>query len=120
MAYSWLDGDPAAQKDYDSAMTAYRLDPQDSHNAYNVGVALVRLERYQEAIDMFRTAVSLDHTSAYSYQSLGVAYEYLKQYQNAKESFIQAIDFYKKQNVNGKYDHFITDLEKSISTMPVN
>lgn len=117
-AYVWLDGEPALEKAYESAMTAHRLDPEDRHYAYVVANTLVRMERYEEAVAMYEKAISLDHTFAAAYRGLGVAYQYLNVNDKAKENYEKAIEFYTKTNEAGKNDGEIEVIRGYIANLP--
>lgn len=110
-AYLWLDGEPAAEKAYENAMAAYRIDPKDRHYAYLGGRSLMRLGRYAEAITMLEQAAALDHTYASAYQSLGVSYQALGQKGKAIENYQKAIEFYAKANDKGQNDQTIAAIE---------
>ncbi len=117
-AYLWLDGDPAAEKAYDNAMTAYRLDPQERHILHTLGRALIGLKRYEESVTVLEKAIALDHTYAEVYQTLAYAYAQLGQNDKARSNYVSAIEFYTKTNTKGQYDRLIRGLQDARKALP--
>jgi len=83
-------------------ITAAKLDPQDKKIYNNMGLALGKLGRYDEALDAFKKAE--DEASAYN--NLGCIYLAQKKYREASAAFQKAVElnpkYYEKAKENMK------------------
>ncbi|MGH1366902.1 MAG: tetratricopeptide repeat protein [Calditrichia bacterium] len=101
-----------AIQNYDGALYAFNkadsLSPGDGVLKYNHGVALFRLERFDEAADYFTEAVKLnDYLDAHLY--LGAIYEQRGEYEKALERFR-----YRVANKGGEEDVYVREAMQGI------
>jgi tetratricopeptide (TPR) repeat protein len=84
-------------------ITAAKLDPQDKKIYNNMGLALGKLGRYDEALEAFKKAG--DEASAYN--NLGCVYLAQNKYREAAGAFQKAVElnpkYYEKARENMKY-----------------
>ena len=84
-----------ALREPDSAIVAYRaalsLDPEDVWSMNNLGLVLIRAERYEEALPPLARAVELRPTAPVFRNNLGMALEHVGQYAAAREAYRGAL-----------------------------
>jgi tetratricopeptide (TPR) repeat protein len=89
-----LEGNPGPD-DFTRALASFRtamdLAPQEATVQFNVGTALYRLERFEEAVPHLRAAVVADPGYVDAWGNLGVAQQKLNQLPQAIESYRQAL-----------------------------
>ncbi|GHO95422.1 hypothetical protein KSF_054700 [Reticulibacter mediterranei] len=64
---------------------------RDTDNIVNLSIALIKLEKYQEALEAFEQAISLDPNNARIFLAKGTLLIMLNRHQEALEAFEQAI-----------------------------
>ncbi len=81
--------------DFNSACNVYfeilKLDPNSASVCSNLGAALVRMNRFQEAIHYCDKAIALDPQDADPYHNRGTAFLEIKEYSKAIDSYNRAI-----------------------------
>jgi tetratricopeptide (TPR) repeat protein len=63
------------------------LDPKEKQSLYNLGLMLFKMERYDEAVDVFKQCLALDPDYAYAWFQIGLAYFNQKNYRAAVEPY---------------------------------
>lgn len=81
---------------YEESMAWYekaiRLNYADKRKAYNnLGVALTRLGRLNEAVEAFKRSIELDPLYHEAHNNIGETYKFLGEYDRALESYEQAV-----------------------------
>ena len=61
------------------------------HAWYNLGVAYINLNRYNDAIEAYRQALRINPEDADAWNNLGIAYRHLNRYNDAIEAYRQAL-----------------------------
>lgn len=81
--------------DLDGAAEQFRqaseLDPVNAGAHYNLGLALAKLKRAQEARSQFQEAIALDPKFVLAYNALGLSYKKAGQFIEAQTAFRQAL-----------------------------
>src|SRR4030095_16333762 len=78
-----------AIESFDEGLSFNTLQHEIIYN--NKGIALFRLQRYEEAIPAFQKAIELNPGFQNAYRNLGYCYLNLKQYPQAIDNFKQAV-----------------------------
>ncbi len=86
------------QGDYEAAagqfIEALKINPRAIAPLEYLGGALLRLERYEDAVDFLNQAKEINPFDPDTLFDLGVAYDYLGQLENASENYRQAAEEY--------------------------
>ncbi|ALS02281.1 hypothetical protein ATZ33_13065 [Enterococcus silesiacus] len=96
---------------------------------YNLGNALEKQKKYQEAGEAYRKAIELNPTHATTYYNLGCVLEEQGKYEEAVEAYQKAIElnpdyasaYYKLGNIldkQGKYEEAVEAYKKAIESNP--
>ncbi|MCB9458333.1 MAG: tetratricopeptide repeat protein [Anaerolineaceae bacterium] len=96
---------------------------------FSRGLALARLEQYEEAIADYNQAINLEPQYAFAFNSRGIAYMELGQYEEAIADYSQAISLdpqytlaYNNRGIIylelGQYEEAITDFTQAINLDP--
>ena len=75
-------------KDY---IHALKLTPNDPNIYNNLGILLIKLHKYQEAITCFKKAIKINSNFETAHNNLGNAYQELGKYQEAISCYQRAI-----------------------------
>ncbi len=81
-----------SEKSIEAAKKVIELNPKSEMAIYNLGIMLMKLERYDEAIDAFKKAIEIrpDYDSAY--YNIGFAYSKQKKYKESIEAFEKFVE----------------------------
>ncbi len=74
------------------AQKIVELDPKETQSLYNLGLMYVKLERYDEAVDVFEQCLALDPEYAYAWFQVGLAYFNQKRYRQAVEPYRKYVE----------------------------
>lgn len=117
-AYSWL----STSGTVDDELAAYRkadeLAPNTASYITNVGLALVSMQKYDEAVLELQKALRLNDRDGYTALGLARAYAGLKINNSARDYYQKAIDIFTKENSDGSFDSYILQAQKEMAQLP--
>lgn len=117
-AYSWNNSLGTAEDVVKSYQKTVELAPNNVIYINNLADYLTELGRFDQAILEYQKSLRLSNQSGYGYLGIAKAYAGLKIYNDARTNFEKAIEIFKSENKNGKYDQAILDAQKGLSALP--
>jgi tetratricopeptide (TPR) repeat protein len=116
-AFNHLPSDAAKQGQYEAYKTAVDIEPHNPAYVYGLGISAMRLEYHEEAISLFQKAIGMKEEYAVAHDSLGALYNSLGDGENARFHYQKAIEYYQKDNKDGKNDVYIQALESILAKL---
>jgi len=107
------------------------INPQDADAIYNLGYMYIKLEKWQEAAEVFKQATEVRPDFIYAYSNLGFSYTKMKKFNEAIEAYKRLVDI-DPQNADGwmsigisymqikKFSQAVEPLRKAIELRPDN
>jgi uncharacterized RDD family membrane protein YckC len=113
-AYLWPNTLGTREDALNAAKKAAELEPRNVIYSNKVGIVLIFLERYEEAVLEFKQSLRFRNDSAYAHFHLAVAYTNLDLVDLAIQHYQEAINIYEEHNQAGEFDSDILSSRQAI------
>lgn len=116
-AYTWLNDRGTLEDSYNAYKKAEELAPQLYKYQSHVGFALIKLERYDEAVIQMQKALRTDDNQGLGHVYLGMAMKHIGLKESSKEELQRGIDILNQYNENGQFDSYILNAMKELESV---